>query len=218
MRRLSFHLKTGAPSGTSPPRAWAGVLVACAALLLGTSSSGCNAPRYADCEVRCNESEVCPSGLECGPDRHCYRDPQSAGSCAVEPDASGAQNPDADTGQASDATAGDQADAALDGGVFSIRWTLRRGGGPVTCAEVGAVSIVISSTPADGSGSYEDLLECPADRAQSEASTDTLPFGDYTVEVVLLDGALAPVSETLTTSGTIQGSDNDLGNFEFVFD
>ena len=53
--------------------------------------AACSTPRFDDCEVRCLESGVCPSGLECGADGYCYAEGGGAtGTCAERVDA-GAQ-------------------------------------------------------------------------------------------------------------------------------
>jgi hypothetical protein len=60
------------------------------ALTIAVFVAGCGSPRYGDCEIRCGQGEVCPSGLDCGLDGFCYREPPGAGGerCAAGADAS----------------------------------------------------------------------------------------------------------------------------------
>jgi hypothetical protein len=65
-------------------RAQALIRLAAALALVALS---CASPRFGDCEVRCAERRVCPSGLECGADGFCHRE-GSPTTCAADLDAS----------------------------------------------------------------------------------------------------------------------------------
>jgi hypothetical protein len=109
-------------------------------------------------------------------------------------------------------------DAEVSGGRFALSWSLvdDASGVPLSCSDVSAGSVVVTTTPVGGGASRNHVFDCEA----GEGITDQLPLDTYTVVVEVLEegtelalGTSVPRDETLDSgSGTL-----DLGNFEFNF-
>jgi hypothetical protein len=201
-----------------------GLLASAAMSVLGLSTAACPSPSFSDCEVRCDESGVCPSGLECGPGGYCYRELPAAGadSCPADQDAGATPEPDAGGAQEPDGAVVQEPDAgSTTQGQFTLLWRLVRDDQPATCDEVGAETISVVAIPADQPESgYDDVFDCPPAETEEIVLTGPLPLGEYTVSVTPFGSDDEPVHPGLTKQGSLDGGESivDLGFFELAFD
>jgi hypothetical protein len=97
------------------------------------------------------------------------------------------------------------------GGTVSLSWTLADGGSPVTCDQVGAVTVTLSILPKDAPSGFTETFTCGSARGTS----DVLAAGAYTVTVTLVGAtgtlATAPARPVTVTSG----QDTALGAIAF---
>ena len=102
-------------------------------------------------------------------------------------------------------------------GSFSLTWSIVVDGRAGTCAEVGATTVEVISTPVgSGPGSgFSDKFSCTS----FAGATDPLPAGDYTVVVKLLSATNVQLNsvDIVLTEQLLSGDVVSLGNFAFAF-
>ena len=100
------------------------------------------------------------------------------------------------------------------GGTVSLSWTLADGGSPVTCDQVGAVTVTLSILPKDAPSGFTETFACGSARGTS----GTLAAGPYTVTARLAGsaGTLAAAPPQAVT--VISGQDTPLGAIAFEVD
>jgi hypothetical protein len=104
-------------------------------------------------------------------------------------------------------------DAPPEVGTLSLSWSILDGATPLTCDQIGGISVSVTARPQDGGFEVPESFGC----ATRGGTSAPIAAGVYNVEVVLVTGG----SRELTTPETIQsveivtGQDTPLGAFEF---
>ena len=98
-------------------------------------------------------------------------------------------------------------------GRIGFTWTILQGGLDATCADVGAQTIEIDTTPTANPNMTVDLFDC----STSGGVIDALAPGDYDLTVYLLDsgGQTVSVATPMPTVTVISGQTIDAGDFVF---
>ena len=112
---------------------------------------------------------------------------------------------------------------AFRNGHFTATWRLtdNDSGSPVSCSEVGVGGVSVLTTLAGSGGTaFDDIFGCPASAEQGDITTGSLPLGDYSVDLSVLEsGTDEPLSDAVIKDGTIprHRAVEDLGIYEFFF-
>lgn len=94
---------------------------------------------------------------------------------------------------------------------LSATWRVLVNEAPANCPDVGAVSVILDSTPVAGGTTIRDTFPC----ASGAGVTDALPAGMYKVKVTLVDAQDQPLS-TVEVTVTVTGHETrSIGHVEF---